>query len=67
MTSDAGVAGLSAIMAVRGAAYNVMINLQSLPDDEFSKDLKNETDQILIEVDKIAGEVKEIVESKLWA
>jgi len=67
MTSDAGVAGLSAVMAVRGAAYNVMINLQSLPDDEFSKNLKAETDQLLIEVGIIADEVREIVEAKLWA
>lgn len=67
MTSDAGVAGLSAVMAVRGAAYNVMINLQSLPDDDFSKNLKAETDQILTEVDMIASEVREIVESRLWA
>ncbi|MBT3233629.1 MAG: glutamate formimidoyltransferase [Calditrichaeota bacterium] len=67
MTSDAGVAGLSAVMAVKGAAYNVMINLQSLPDDEFSKNLRAETDQLLAEVGLIADEVREIVESKLWA
>ena len=67
MTSDAGVAGLSAVMAARGAAYNVRINLQSLPDDNFSRKMKTETDRILKEVDEIAQEVREIVEGRLFS
>ncbi len=67
MTSDAGVAGLSAIMAARGAAYNVMINLQGLPDNDFSKAMKEKTDKILDEVLEITEEVRKMVEDKLWA
>ncbi|MCF7810946.1 glutamate formimidoyltransferase, partial [bacterium] len=40
LTPDAGVAGLTSALAARGAAYNVRVNLQSLPDDDFSGKLK---------------------------
>jgi len=67
LTPDAGVSGLCCALAARGAAYNVRVNLQSLPDDEFSRRLKTDTDRILAEVDAIAGEVRNIVEKRLWA
>jgi glutamate formiminotransferase/formiminotetrahydrofolate cyclodeaminase len=66
LTPDAGVAGLTSALAARGAAYNVRVNLQSLPDDDFSHKLKEDTDRILAEVDAIAAEVKEIIEGRLW-
>jgi len=66
LTPDAGVAGLTAAAAARGAAYNVRVNLQSLPDDDFSKHLKHETDKILAEVDAVALKIKGIIEGRLW-
>lgn len=66
MTSDAGVASISAATCARGAAYNVMINLQSLPEDDFSREVKAGTDRILSETDEIVAEVRGIVEGRLW-
>ena len=66
LTPDAGVAGLTSALAARGAAYNVRVNLQSLPDDDFSRKLKEDTDRILREVDDIAAEIRRIIEGRLW-
>ncbi|MCF7811256.1 cyclodeaminase/cyclohydrolase family protein, partial [bacterium] len=66
LTPDAGVAGLTSALAARRAAYNVRVNLQSLPDDDFSGKLKEDTDRILAEVDTIAAEIKDIIEGRLW-
>lgn len=67
LTPDAGVAALTAMTAVRGAAYNVMVNLQSLPDDEFSKKLNQQTNKILDDVDAKAIKIIQMVEKRLWA
>ena len=67
LTPDAGVAGLTSALAARGAAYNVRVNLQSLPDDEFSVNLKTESDRILADVDAVAAEIREIIEGRLWS
>ncbi|MDP8237821.1 MAG: glutamate formimidoyltransferase [Candidatus Hatepunaea meridiana] len=66
LTPDAGVAGLTSALAARGAAYNVRVNLQNLPDNEFSRKLKEDTDRILKEVDDIAAEIREVIEGRLW-
>ncbi len=66
LTPDAGVAGLTSALAARGAAYNVRVNLQNLPDDDFSHKLKEDTDRILKEVDDMAYEIREIIEGRLW-
>ena len=66
LTPDAGVAGLIAMTAVRGAAYNVMVNLQSLPEDDFSENLKQETNKILDNVDAEALQIKKAIEKRLW-
>lgn len=66
LTPDAGVAGLTSALAARGAAYNVRVNLQNLPDDDFSRQLKEDTDRILSEVDAVAAEIREIIEGRLW-
>ena len=66
LTPDAGVSGLTAALAARGAAYNVRVNLQSLPDDEFARKLKSETDRILGEVDAVVADIKKTVEGRLW-
>ncbi|MDP8228609.1 MAG: glutamate formimidoyltransferase [Candidatus Electryoneaceae bacterium] len=66
LTPDAGVAGLSAGLAARGAAYNVRVNLQGLPDDDFSKKLREDTDRILNDVDEAVAEIRETIEGRLW-
>ena len=66
MASDAGISALAAFMAARGAAYNVMINLQGLPQDDFAKNLRSEIDRILKEVDETVAPVRAHVEGKLW-
>ena len=66
LTPDAGVAALTAGLAARGAAYNVRVNLQNLPDDEFSKELRSDTDRILSEVDSSVAKVRSIIEGRLW-
>jgi len=66
LTPDAGVAGLTAALAARGATYNVRVNLQGLPDDDFSRGLKEDSDRILKEVDDAAAEIRQIIEKRLW-
>lgn len=66
LTPDAGVAGLAAALAARGAAYNVMVNCGNLSDSHFTTKMKADTDRLLAEVDRIAGEIREIVEGRLW-
>ena len=66
LQDHAGVAALTAMTAVRGAAYNVMVNLQSLPNDDFSNNLKEKTDKILENVDSQAKKIKQLVEDRLW-
>ena len=65
LTPDAGVAGLSAALAARGAAYNVMVNCGNLTDKEFATKMKAETDRLLAEVDGIVGEIRAVVEGRL--
>ncbi len=66
LTSDAGIAGLTAAMAARGAAYNVLINLKNLVDKEFVEKTKKETFAFLDEVDGVASEIKDIIERRLF-
>lgn len=63
--SDAGVAGLLSAAAVKGAHYNVLINLPGLKDQEFVAAMKNKVKDILAEAEKLEAELAEYVESKL--
>ena len=51
--SDAGVAGLLGVAACRGAAYNVLINLPGLKDEEFVTKTKTRLDELLKEVKEL--------------
>lgn len=66
LTPDAGVAGLCAALAARGAAYNVRVNLDNLTDQIFADRMRADADQLLAEVDAAAGEVRRIIEGRLW-
>jgi formiminotetrahydrofolate cyclodeaminase len=63
--TDAGVAGLIGLAGVEGARYNVLINLQSIRDKTFVDKMKSDTDAVLADAQKIAGDIRKQVESKL--
>jgi formiminotetrahydrofolate cyclodeaminase len=50
--SDAGVAGLLGVAACRGAAYNVLINLPGLKDEEFVAACKLRLKELLQEAEQ---------------
>ena len=45
--SDLGVAGQMALTAVRGAVYLIVANLNALGDEEFSRDMRQELDDLI--------------------
>ncbi len=51
--SDVGVAGESALAAVRGACLNVLINLSSVNDKSYTSRVKKQVDQWLISAPKL--------------
>lgn len=59
--SDSGVAGLTAYAGALGALYNVLINLQSIEDQGFKKDLTKKSLSIIKDIIKITDEIKEIM------
>jgi len=63
--TDAGVAGLMGQAAVEGAGYNVRINLTSIADKDFVTKLAGELTTIRKEAEKVAAEIRSLVEDKL--
>ncbi len=63
--SDAGVAALMARAGLEGAIYNVKINTGSFEDKEFVDDMTKKAADLQKKSDKLASEIKQIVESKL--
>lgn len=63
--SDAGVASLLAQAGLRGALYNVEINLSSIRDPEFKEKMVQEKEAILKKALQLQEELKETVESSL--
>lgn len=63
--SDAGVAGLLALDAVKGGRYNVLINAESLTDKAEAEELKNESEEILEEAEELAAEIEEVTEERI--
>lgn len=63
--SDAGVAGLMAQAACRGAAYNVKINVAALPDHDAGRALAEAADEFTRQASARATAVTEAVEAKL--
>ena len=63
--SDAGVAGLTAATAAEGALYNVMINLDSIDDEEFNKETAKKAIEINNQVQETVTKIKTIVQEKL--
>ena len=63
--SDAGVAGLAAAAAARGALYNVMINLADIDDKSFREKITRESMVLEREVQRISAEISALLEEKL--
>ncbi len=63
--SDAGVAALLGWSAVEGADLNVEINLSSLKDESFIKEIKAKCEEIKTKAQTLLDEVLPLVRSKL--
>jgi glutamate formiminotransferase/formiminotetrahydrofolate cyclodeaminase len=63
--SDAGVSAIEAQAAAEGALYNVLINLGSIKDEKFNKQVKDETDRLMKEIPELAAKVKKTVMGKM--
>ena len=63
--SDAGVAALMAKAAIEGAIYNVKINIGGFGDQEFVNEMTAKIGVLKSTSDKLADEVRMIVESKI--
>jgi glutamate formiminotransferase/formiminotetrahydrofolate cyclodeaminase len=62
--SDAGVGALMARCGVEGAALNVLINLPSIKDEVFKRELRAEAERLIEAARKKCDEVLAIVRSK---
>lgn len=63
--SDAGVAALLARSGIRGALYNVEINLSGIKDQQFKEGLTREKEEILKKAVQLQVEIENMVEHKL--
>ena len=63
--SDVGVAALIAHASLKGAAYNVKINLRTITDEEFREECLSELEFLAEEAGKNAGEVEKLVGSAM--
>ncbi len=63
--SDAGVAGLIGYTAVKGAVYNVYINLPSLPEGAERDKMKSEADDLSGSAEELLARIKSKVEGDL--
>jgi len=63
--SDAGASALMAKSALEGALLNVKINLKSIEDQTFASELKNKSEFILSESQKLKQEIDTLLQEKL--
>jgi formiminotetrahydrofolate cyclodeaminase len=63
--SDAGASALMAKGALEGALLNVKINLKSIEDQTFASELKNKSEFILSESQKLKQEIDTLLQEKL--
>jgi len=63
--SDAGASALMAKSALEGALLNVKINLKSIEDHQFVTGLREKTELILLEANKLKEEIDGLLQEKL--
>ena len=63
--TDIGVAALFADSAVRGAIYNVRINLGSIKDEDIKSSMSKKVDDIMLSLSDKKDKVLEFVEKEL--
>lgn len=63
--SDAGVAGLTALTAAKGAFYNILINLPGSTDPAFKDDIRSRAEELLARCEEEAARVEEEVRKRL--
>jgi len=63
--SDAGVANLMAMAALKGASLNVRINLAGLNDKKFAEELKDRMAGLLARGEKLFNQVSKIIDGKI--
>lgn len=63
--SDAGVAGVLASAACKGASYNVLINLPSLKDQKFCEVTKARLKEILDDAEQLEEDLTSILANRL--
>ncbi|MGM0603354.1 MAG: cyclodeaminase/cyclohydrolase family protein [Bacillota bacterium] len=63
--SDAGVAALSAMTAIKGGSYNVLINAKSLSDKNVSSELIEEVENIVNKAESLHLEIEKSLNKKL--
>ncbi len=65
MMSDVGMGALAARAGLVGAAYNVRINLKSISDEAFRREMRDELDELLKIGEGLAREVEAFMEKSL--
>jgi formiminotetrahydrofolate cyclodeaminase len=65
MMSDVGMGALAARAGLVGAGYNVRINLKSISDEAFRKEMREGLHGLLEEGERLAREVEEVMEESL--
>lgn len=63
--SDSGVAALMGRAAAVGAYYNVMINLASIDDKNWTSKVKKDADALVLAAEKKAAEIDDLIRKKL--
>lgn len=60
--TDAGVAGLLGVAAVKGAGYNVQINLLSIKDEDFKREQADRLHQMNVKAHELAKVIENTVD-----
>lgn len=63
--TDIAVGVLNIKLAIKGAFYNVEINLLSIKDKDFVEELKKDMKEILVDMEKISSEILKEIEEKI--
>lgn len=63
--TDVGCAGLLAVAGGKGAIYNVKINLPGITNEILVRELTDQCNNILINLDKLSAEIEDKINAKL--